>query len=336
MPSTDTGSQGPIFWERLLKVFKSSTNGQAPPDDDPHRPAVIALCLVLSIVLWLVSTLGEKRTIMMDIPTSIVNVSSSRALTKVPPSSVQAEIQGQGLQLIMMHINRPQAVLDITSGSVNVRQALTLTEDSDIDVLDVTPREINVSTEPRMERRVPVRSRLDLELPPSYELLGPIRLQPDSVTISGAESIVRSLSLWPTQRMTINDMRDSLSTNVPLSDTLGTLIDRSLTSVQAVAKAGRFTEDSLRIDVDVSGVPFDQNLVDLEPRTITVKYRVLFDQMFEAKTASGFFATVSYEEIRSDTSGFVEPEISVPNDLQIRDPQPYPARLRYYTFLTGE
>lgn len=336
MPSTDTGSQGPIFWERLLKVFKSSTNGQVTPDDDPHRPLVMAFCLALSAVLWLVATLGETRTVMIDIPTTVANLSTERALTELPPSTVDVEIEGQGLQLLMLYGNRPQASLDVSSGTVDVRSALTLAEGTDLDVVSVSPQRINVSTEPRIQRRVPVQSRLNLELAPSHELLGPVRLRPDSVTISGAQSIVESFSLWPTKERTINDVRDSVSTNIALSDTLEALVDRSITSVQASARAGRFTEDSVRIDVEVSGVPSDQNLVALEPSTITVKYRVLFDQMFDAKTASGFFATVPYENIRSDTSGFVRPEISVPSDLQIRDPQPSPSRLRYYTFLTGE
>lgn len=336
MPSTDTGSQGPIFWERLLKVFKSSTNGQATPGDDPHRPLVMAFCLALSLVLWLVATLGETRTVMIDIPTTVANLSSEQALTELPPSTVDVEVEGQGLQLLILYGNRPQAALDASSGTVDVRNSLTLAEASNLNIVSVSPQQINVPTEPRIERRVPVRSRLDLDLAPSHELLGPVRLRPDSVTISGAQSIVESFSKWPTEERVVKNVRDSVSTNVALSDTLEALVDRSITSVQATALAGRFTEDSVRIDVEVSGVPSDQNLVALEPPTITVTYRILFDQMFDAKTASGFFATVPYEKIRSDTSGYVRPEISVPSDLQIRDPQPSPSRLRYYTFLTGE
>ena len=337
MPSTDTGSQSPIFWERLLKLFNSSTNGQVrPDDDDPHRPLVMTFCLALAAVVWLVATLGETRTVMIDIPTSLANLSSQQALTELPPSTVDVEIEGQGFDLLMLYGNRPKAALDVSSRTVDVRSALTLAEGADLDVVSVSPQQITMSTEPRIERRLPVRSRVDLNLAPSHELLGPVRLRPDSVTISGAQSIVRSFSHWPTENRTIDNVRDSVSTNIALSDTLEALIDRDITSVQATAFAGRFTEDSVRIDVEVSGVPSGQNLVALEPSTITVKYRVLFDQMFDAKTATGFFATVSYETIRSDTSGFVRPEISVPSGLQIRDPQPSPARLRYYTFLTGQ
>jgi hypothetical protein len=296
----------------------------------------MAFCLALSTVLWLVATLGETRTVMIDIPTTVENLSSEQALTELPPPTVDVEIEGQGLQLLMLYGNRPQASLDASLGAVDVRSALTLAEGTDLDIVSVSPQQVNVSTEPRIQRRVPIRSRLNLDLAPSHELLGPVRLRPDSVTISGAKSIVESFSLWPTKKRTIRDVRDSVSTKIALSDTLQALVDRSISSVQATARAGRFTEDSVRIDVEVSGVPSDQNLVALEPPTITVKYRVLFDQMFDAKTASGFFATVPYEKIRSDTSGFVRPEISVPSDLQIRDPEPSPSRLRYYTFLTGE
>jgi len=335
VPSTDTGSQGPIFWERLRKVFQTSTDGQASPDD-PQRSVVIAICLLISATLWLTLTLDEQRTVVLDVPTSVVNLSSTRAMTDLPPKTVRVELKGQAFSLIKMHVDPPAVPLDVSEEAVDVRGALTLPEPQNVEVVSVTPREIRVPTEPRVERRLPVRSRLTVDLPPSYEMLGPVRLRPDSVTISGAESIVESFSMWSTESQALQDVRDSIRVQVPLSDTLDQLLEKSISAVTAEARTGRFTEDSLRVDVEVSGVPSDQNLVALEPSVVTVKYRVLFEHTFKAKTAPGFFATVSYEEIRSDTSGFVEPEITVPSDLQIRDPKPSPQRLRYYTFVTGE
>jgi hypothetical protein len=335
VPSTDTGSQGPIFWERLRKVFQTSSNGQADPDD-PQRTLVIVICLLISATLWLILTLEEQRTVTVNVPTEMVNLPSDRAATALPPETVKLDVKGQGLQLIRLLFNPPALPVDVNETPVDVRTALNVPALRNVEVVSVTPQAIDVPTEPRIERRLPVRSRITVDMPPSYEMLGPLRLTPDSVTIDGAQSIVESFSAWPTEPRTIDDVRDSVQVEVPLSDTLSQLLDRSMETVTAKALAGRFTEDSLQVDVEVSGVPSDQNLVALEPSVITVEYRVLFEHSFEAKTAPGFFATVSYEDIRSDTSGYVEPEINVPSNLQIRDPKPDPRRLRYYTFVTGE
>ncbi|WP_143815278.1 CdaR family protein [Longibacter salinarum] len=316
-------------------MFQTSGNSQHEPED-PNRTLVIAVCVLISATLWLTLTLDEQRTVVIDIPTQVVNLPPDRALTSLPPEAVRVELKGQGLQLILLRLNPPEVAVDVSNSPVDVRSALAVPETQNIQVVSVSPQQIDVPTETRTERRLPIRSKVTVDMPRSYEMLGPLRLRPDSVTISGARSIVESFASWPTKAITLDDVRDSVRVQVPLSDTLDQLLERSISSVAAVAQAGRFTEDSLRVDVEVSGVPSDQNLVALEPSVITVKYRVLFEHTFEAKTAPGFFATVSYEEIRSDTSGFVEPEITVPSDLQIRDPKPFPQRLRYYTFVTGE
>ena len=58
--------------------------------------------------------------------------------------------------------------------------------------------------------------------------------------------------------------------------------------------------------------------------------------MFASERAPDFFATVSYDQIREDTTGYVRPELHLPSDLIIRDPEMIPSRLQYYTFVAGE
>jgi len=334
VPPTDTGSQSPIFWERLLKLFKSEDERSS--SGDPTQGSVVAVCLLISTVLWLALTLNDERTVTLQVPTRVVNLPSSQALTELPPSTVRVEMTAQGRELIGMYVNPPDLPLDADSETIDVRNALLLPEAANVEVVSVTPREIRIPTEPRVDRRIPVDPRLRVDLPASYELLGPIQLDPDSVTISGAASIVQTFRSWPTDSLTIRDVRDSTSVRVSLSDTLSQLVERSTEAVRAQATAGRFSEATREIEVEVTGIPSDQDLVALEPSSIRVKYRVLFDHLFEAQSAPGFFATVSYDEIRSDTTGFVRPQITVPSDLQIRDPKPTPNRLRYYTFVSGE
>jgi len=106
-------------------------------------------------------------------------------------------------------------------------------------------------------------------------------------------------------------------------------------TVTLIARAGRFVEETREVEVEVTGVPSGQNLVSLQPSSVRVRYRVLFEDLFKARRSSEFFATVSYDQIRTDTTGYVMPRIGVPSDLLIRDPEPIPPRLRYYTFVSG-
>lgn len=335
MASTDSDSQGPIFLERLRSLFTSNRDGEFRRDEEPQRRGlVITVCVVISFVLWLSFTLQEVRLVTLQVPTQVVNMPTDEALETLPPRSVDVQVEGEGVQLLWLYYNPPTIPIDAAQEQVNLAEALNLPDN--VRLQGISPRRVAVEKEPRVTRRLPVRPRVHVETPPAFELLGTPEVRPDSVVVSGARSIVEDLEYWPTDSVTVEDVRDSLATRIPLADTLDALVSRNVDVVTFIARAGKFAEATREIEVEVTGVPSAQNVVTLEPTTVRVRYRVLFDQLFESQRVPDFFATVSYDQIRADTTGYVRPQLHLPSDLTIRDPEMIPERLQYYTFVAGE
>ena len=333
--AADSDSQVPIFLDRLRTIFRASDE-EGRPDGDPHRGTALAVCVLLSFVLWLSLTLQEQRMVSVDFPVEVSQVPDGLALVELPPSTVRVQLQGTGLDLIGLVFTPPPIEVSATQQRVEVTEALDIPRANNARVESVNPRVIKLKTEPRVERRIPVRPRLSVKPAEAHELIEDPSITPDSVTVFGAESIISGLSAWPTDTLVLTDIRDTVRTTVSLKDTLQGLVERSETEVGVVAWAGKFAVETRKVTVEVTGVPTGQDLVALQPSSIRIRYRVLFDQLFASRRSSEFFATVSYSQIRSDTTGYVEPRIHVPSDLVIRDPEPIPARLRYYTFLSGD
>lgn len=332
---SDSDSQVPIFLERMRALFRSSDEGPSR-DDDPNRGKAITVCVMLSVVLWLSLTLQEQREVSIDFPVVVEELPDEQALVEQPPPTVQVKVQGTGMDLLGLIFDAPAIRVSAESGEINVAEAVELPRSSDAQVESVRPRVIALKVEPRQEKRVPVRPRLDIRTASAYELINPPTLTPDSVTISGAESIVSSITEWPTEPMVLSNVRDTLQKTLPLRDSLSGLVQRSIAQVDVAIQAGKFAEETREVPVEVTGVPAGQDLVALQPSTIRIRYRVLFKQLFESRRSEEFFATVSYSQIRSDNTGYVTPRIHVPSDLVIRDPEPIPPRLQYYTFLSSE
>jgi hypothetical protein len=328
--------QGPIFIDRLRRLFISDDADDSGDDDTSRRGLPMAVCILISFVIWLSLTLQEPRTVSFEVPTRLVNMPADKALTDVPPSTVRVKVSGEGRQLIWLYMNPPTLPIDAANSEVNVAAALDLAQEAGVQIESVEPQRVDLVKEPRVERTVPVASRVDVRLPPAHELLHPPRLMPDSVQVTGAASVVGVLEAWPTESRVLDGVTDTVETTVALLDTLSRLTERSTESITLRVEAGKFAEATREIDVDVTGVPSNQNLVALDPSTIRVRYRVLFDQLFESQRVSNFFATVPYSQIRSDTTGYVEPRIHTPPNLVIRDPEPLPARLQYYTFVSND
>lgn len=329
MDSSDSTSSYPIFLDRLKSLFTLHRSGTT------SNGTAITVCILIAAVSWAALTLQEVRTVSFNVPTQLVNVPEGKALVAEPPSHVRVQVTGEVLQLLYLYFNPPQAPIDASSSQVRVDEVLGLTG-SNVSIDSITPREIAVPTEERVERSVPVEPRVNIMMDDGYELIEEPTLQPDSIRVSGAKSIIEGLSSWPTASRTVETLRDSVQIQVSLADTLNPLVDRSVNEVLFRARAGRFAEESREVMVEVTGVPPGQNLVVLEPPVVRVHYRVLFDEMFEARRSNDFSAVVTYDQVRRDTTGQVEPRIHVPAELTIRDPEPSPAQLRYFTLMSSE
>lgn len=335
MASPDSDSQGPIFWERLRNLFTPDRDDRAAASDQPrHRGVVITACVLISFFLWLTFTLQEQKIVTLPMPTQVVNLPPDQALEELPPSTVNVQVEGEGLQLLWLYYNPPTIPLDANDGQINLSEAIDLP--GDVRLESVSPRQITLQKGERVTRRIPVWPRVSVKMPPAHELIGTPQIRPDSIDVAGARSVVASIGFWPTDSLTIEGLTDSIATRVPLADTLRQLVSRNRDYVTFIAKAGKFAEAAREIDVEVTGVPSDQDVVALEPSAIRVQYRVLFDQLFESQRAPDFFATVSYNQIRTDTTGYVRPQLHLPADLIIRDPESIPSRLRYYTYVGGD
>jgi hypothetical protein len=339
--ATDSDSQVPLFWERLRGLFQRSssspdTDGRPGGGAPSQKPLVIGVCLLISCILWLSFTLQEERTVTLSMPTLVSGIPGDQALAEQPPAAVHVQLRGEAVDLIRLYLDPPPVPLPADDEAVQLEDAITLSERYRVSVEDVNPERVRLQLEPRMEQTIPVRPRLRVQTPEAYELLQPPRVVPGSIQVAGAASVIEDLEAWPTDSLLITGLRDSVARPVGLIDTLDRIVTRGRDRVVVVAEAGRFAEATREIDVEVTGVPSDQNLVTLEPSTIRVRYRVLFDQLFESERATDFFATVSYDQIRSDTTGLVRPRLQLPADLEIRDPEMIPSRLRYYTFVSSE
>jgi len=315
-----------VFWERLRDLL---ARGERPPDETRRRAVALAMCFLASCVLWFIFTLQDTHTVPMSIPVTVQNVQGDQALTALPPETVQAEIEGQGTVLLRYFFEDRSIAIGAGDSQVDVSQLVEAQLPDDASLKRVDPSVLRLEREPRLERTVPVRLRGQVGTPPTHDFVSEPRLQPDSIRISGARSLVASLDAWPTAPVDLPNLTDSLyRRRVPLSDTLNGLVKRSARNVVLRAQSRQFTEGMRSIDVRVTGAP--ERSVNLDPSSIRVTYRTPLDDYDTAQQTDRFYATVSYEQIRTDTTGEVEPRIHPPDDLTIRNVEPVTPSLGYF------
>ncbi len=297
-----------------------------------HRGAVISVCLLTSTLLWFFFSMQQEHTVPLELPTQVQNLNPDEALAVLPPQTIRVQVEGAGIQLLRLYYNPPTVNLNASADVISLEAAAKEVTKT-VRLESVMPRTFVVRKEPRLTRTIPVESRFRVTTPPAFDLTTPIRLDPDSIRVSGATSIIERLAAWPTRAQTFANVRDTLRATVPLLDTLSGLVFRSHETVSVYAVSEEFTEGSREITVLIPGAPQGENLVTLSPSTITVTYQVPLSKYEASLRAEDFFATVSFDEIRSDTTGSVRPRLHFPENLMLREVVFSPTTLQYYNVL---
>lgn len=327
-------------WNEFIQWLRDHITwlGSDEPSEETSNGLAIAISVVLSVLFWFTLEMQEIYTIALELPTQIIQLPEGESLAEKPPSEVRVQVRGEGWQLLQLYYKRQPVLLDASNNEIDMREALRLSglTAGVAAVTGVRPETVEIETGPQTNRRVPIELRADIRTSRLYDIIGRPRLKPDTVVISGAASLVQSISRWPTDSIIKENVQSDLTLTVPLADTLGPLISKSIEETTVKVNVALFTEGIREVPVEVTNVPPSVGEVRLEPSKVRVIYRVPLDQYEQARDAEGFSATVPYAAIRQDTTGTVSPRVETPETVVIRDVRVEPNKLQYFTVIPSD
>ncbi|HEX5581534.1 MAG TPA: hypothetical protein VFX39_08160 [Gemmatimonadaceae bacterium] len=182
----------------------------------------------LALVLWLVVSTEQPTQDTFPVRL-LLQMDSTLVLTEEPPQ-VNALVVGQLRDIFKLGVNPPELRVPIGSdggdGADSVRVTLDPGDvqlpvgmDRRIDVRGLSPAQVTFHFTTRVQRRVPVRSRVRVTADSGLRIVGQVRVVPDSVTVIGTREAVQGVTEVPTMTGTIQ-VRDTSGVLVML-DTAG-------------------------------------------------------------------------------------------------------------------
>lgn len=306
--------------------------GAATEDERPdiRRGAAALVSLVVALVLWFTFSMRGTYVLSVRAPVEVAALPEGQALASLPPPSVTVQLQGEGWDLLGLTRRPPAIRLFADEPTVDVLAAVNDAGlPSGVSAQGVHPRTLTLDLDRRVVRELPIRLVRRIETEPTRDLLRPPRLDPDTVRVSGAASLLRSLADWPTETLSRTDVRESFTAVVALDDTLDALVTRSPRVATVTVEVSEFTTETASLPVEVFGLPDDVERVRLIPDRITASFRAPLSEDLDA--LDGFVARVDYADIARDTtSGSVPVSVRIPRGLDVRDVSLSPSRLEYF------
>lgn len=274
-----------------------------------ERIIVFIVALILALCLWLMVNLSLVYNLNVDLPVRVGTVPAEKALVEDLPEQATVSVTGEGWKLINLYNNPPSINIDVSDTEVNLFDQIQqqMNAFSGISIQKVQPLILTVELEDRASKKVPVRPRINVDFRQQYDFVGDPVLQPDSVTINGAASLIEDIDEWPTDSVQLNDVSENLSRVVSL-ESPGELLRLSQNDVEYNADVAQYTEGESEVNIVTRNMPAGR-LVSYSPSTITVKYDVPITEYTEIQDRNPFSAFVMYQQIERDSTGFVTPQI---------------------------
>lgn len=309
------------FWNNLVK--KSDEEDIAGMGRE--RIVVFIVSFILALCLWLMVNLSRDYNLNVELPIKLGSVPEDKALVEKLPKTATVSVTGEGWKLINLYNNPPPINVDVSDSEVNlfdqVQQQMNAMPD--INVQKVQPLILNLKLEARSSKQVPIRSRVHITFEDQYGMVGRAKFQPDSITVSGATSLIKNITDWPTDSVSYEDISSNLSRVVKLKDP-GELIDLSRNEVIYNARIEQFTEGEAKVNIETRNLPSGRS-VSYSPALVTVKFNIPIDEYTNLKKTNPFRAFVNYSQIQTDSTGFVAPQIE-----QIADTSQYHIDIRSF------
>lgn len=317
-------------WDNLIK--KSDEDNIA--DVGRERIVVFVVALVLALCLWLMVNLSVDYNLNVNLPIRLGAVPADKALVNDLPEEATVSVTAEGWKLINLYNNPPTINIDVNDREVNLQDQVQQQMNAlpEVDVQKVQPLILTVELEDRISKKVPVQSKVNLSFKDQYDFLDSPAIQPDSVTINGAASLLEEIEAWYTDSVYVKNVSKTVSRSIPL-EAPGELINLSQTQVMYNASVAQYTEGEVKVNIFTRNLPPDR-MISYSPLSLTVKYDVPINEYADVQDQNPFQAYVTYGQILEDSTGFVTPQIEQISDqyhIQLRSFQP--RRIAYFMVL---
>lgn len=285
---------------------------------------------VLALLLWLNVTAEERQEFPVPTDVQVELRDPGWVLIEVVPEQVRTVFQGlRGPVMPRMPVIRH--VVDSVTGpqmEIELTPEMVRGYDRELDLrpIGVRPQNVELRLERRVSARVPVEPRLRLRPAPGFSVVRPVLLQPDSVTLRGAESEVASVGAVQTEEAALEELRRTVTRELQVQPPDGlSHLDWEPGTVLATVEVDSLVERSLDRPLDVRGPA--AGAVRLSSESVRVLLRGLRQDVRGVEPGS-VRAYVLVDEVPDDSDRHPV-RVEFPEGLQLTaDPRPSEVTVR--------
>ena len=287
---------------------------------------------ILAILLWFFVVTNQTYETGIDVPLDIVDMKSDKILVSDVPATVSVRFAGPGKDLLILKYIQP-ARLELDIHTINYFYDYPILTDYvvvppgvAVDPLYIIgPDTVNIRLEDLLIQRLPVVPRVEVQPEAGYIVSRPVSTSPESVTVSGPQSLVRRLRRIETEERIFVGLKTTTEQEIPI-----VLPDERMrvtpTQVRSKIEIDKIGERLIqRVPITPRQVPFGRSAI-LEPSTVDVRVQGPSERLAQLTVDS---LSVFLDLRRwSATVRDYEPSVTLPQGIELQNLNPDLVRVR--------
>ena len=256
-----------------------------------RKSVAFSLCLLLSGLFWLLTSLSEEYVSEIPIPVVYNQLPEDVLIANELIPTVTAEVQCLGFDLMWywlrfehleMPVNaNPTELPSLNKQGVSLHYMLTgdkgsqlaAMKDNQLTVLSIQPDTLFLKFIPKFIKQVPVRLSADISFQKQFGMVSDPLLIPDSVLVIGAKEDVDTIAFITTEPQSWTDLNESLTNEVHLQKfTNLPFVTISHENIEVQVNLVEFTEGSVSVPLQI--IADKPESVKVFPNEVEIKYQV--------------------------------------------------------------
>ena len=277
------------------------------------RIVIFLICIVIATLFWFLNALNKEYTVDLIFPVRYTNLPQNKVLANNPPDQFVLKVNSYGFTILRHKLSMAFSPLifnvnEFTGGrmetspnskfSIATRQFIKRFSgqvSNELEIVEIQPDTLYFEFDRIVQKKVKVKTAITYTLKRQFYPSGEITTEPDSVLVSGPESIMDTLACIRTKFQTYKDLDKDIQRNVQLEQYDKLILDTKRVVLKIPME--EFTQKQLMVPIHVTGVP-DNVSVKLFPDKVKVNFMVGLSH-FNEITDKEFELAVTYSDIEN-------------------------------------
>lgn len=261
---------------------------------------IFFVCLLLSVLLWLLTVFGKPYNTTISFPTRFLNLPANKTLVNRLPTSVHVKVKGTGFSLMAAFYYARYDTLLIDGQSIrklydqqsnegyflvlNNQLANIASQLGDkIEVYSIAPDTVKFMFDQKTGKIVPIKVNIKYHFAKQYQQSGPLKIYPSRMVIKGPGLLLEDIDIIETKKVVLTGLEKHTKTIVPLKIPAenGNIEYPSRWAVIEIP-VEKFTEAEMELPLEVLNAPAGFK-VKTFPSQVKVKFNVALSSYSQIK-----------------------------------------------------